>query len=360
MSRKGLAADAIVTLALVAGTAFVVSSGIGGPLQVVAGAVLVLFLPGYAVSTLVFPATESGRSPSDVMSRRGNAGWQLGGGSGPKRAGLPFLERLAFGFGLSVAFVPVFAWTLDVGMLEYQRPAIIGIATGTAAVATILGAVRRARTPDGTRYVVPFAHGVAGVRDAFDGSNGNRAVNAALAVAILLAVGAVTFSLAAPADGSEFTQVSILTEQENGNLTAGGYPEQFTSGTSSEMVLLVENYEHERTKYTAVVQLQRVEDGQVVEREELNRESQTLYPGQSWQYGHRVTPTMEGQDLRLVYLVYRGDAPADAREETAYRSVNIWFDVVPVGNGNGANGSSQAATDGTTQTATETATQTEP
>lgn len=353
MSRKGLAVDVVVTLALVGGTAFAVRSGIGGPLQVVAGAFLVLFLPGYAVSTVVFPAVDSGRTASEVMSGR-NRQWHLGGvNDGPRRAGLPFLERLAFGFGLSVAFVPVFAWALDVALFEYQRPAIIGIAAGTAAVATVLGGIRRARTPGETRYVAPFGRGVAGVRSALDGSNGNRVVNAALAVAILLAVVAVTFSLAAPVDGSEFTQVSLLTEKENGNLVAGGYPEQFTSGTSSELVLLVENYEQDRTKYTAVVQLQRVENGQVVEREELKRESQTLLPGQSWQYGHRVTPTMEGEDLRLVYLVYRGNAPADARQETAYRSVNIWFDVVPVGGGTG--GGAQTATDGA-QTATRTAT----
>lgn len=336
MSRKGLAVDAVLTLAAVAGAAFVVYSGFGGPLQVVAGAVLVLFLPGYAVSTVLFPTNESTRSVSDPSPMGRKQSWYVGGKDGdePTRAGLPFLERIAFGFGLSVAFAPVFAWVLGVALFNYQQTAIVAIATGTAAVATLLGAIRRARTPEKTRYVLPLGTAVAGARSAFDGSEGNRAVNAALVCAVLLAVGAVTFSLAAPADGSTFTQVSLLTEQEDGSLTAGNYPEEFTNGTSAELVLLVENYEQEQTKYTAVAQLQRVEDGQVVERDELKRESQTLAPGQSWQYGHRITPTMQGEDLRLVYYVYRGDAPAEPDEESAYRTVNIWFDVTTVG-GNG-------------------------
>lgn len=336
MSRRGLAVDAVLTLAAVGGAAFVVDSGFGGPLQIVAGAFLVLFLPGYAVSTLLFPADESTRAASDPSPMSRNRSWYVGGRDedGPTRAGLPFLERLAFGFGLSTAFVPVFAWTLDVALFDYQQGAIVAIATGTAAVAAFLGAIRRARTPEKTRYVLPLGAAVAGARTAFDGSNGNRAVNVALACAVLLAVGAVTFSLAVPADGAQFTQVSLLTEQEDGSLTAGGYPEEFTNGTSSELVLLVENYEREQTKYTVVAQLQRVENGRVVERDELKRESQTLSSGQSWQYGHRITPTMQGEDLQLVYYVYRGDAPAEPDEKSAYRTVNIWFDVTTVG-GNG-------------------------
>lgn len=333
MSRKELAAEVILTLAAIAAAAIIVTLGIGGPIQVLAGALLVLFLPGYAVSTLLFPASESTRSISDPSPMNRNRSWYVGGndGDGPTRAGLPFLERIAFGFGLSVAFVPVFALLLNVALFDYQQMAIVGIATGTAAVATLLGAIRRARTPDKTRYVLPLRTAAVEARTALGGSNGNRAVNAALLCAVVLAVGAVTFSLAAPADGSQFTQVSLLTEQDDGSLTAGNYPEQFTNGTSSELVLLVENHEQEQTKYTAVAELQRVEGDTVVERDELKRESQTLAAGQSWQYGHRITPTMQGEDLQLVYYVYRGDAPANPDEESAYRTVNIWFDVTTVG-----------------------------
>jgi uncharacterized membrane protein len=326
-------AEVVLTLAVIEAAAYVVQSGFGGPLQAVVGAFLVLFLPGYAISTLVFPTTERGRSSPGLLPND-DRNWYVGGDTedSPERAGLPFLERIAFGFGLSVAFVPIAAWALNVGPFDYQQVAIVTAVAGTAQVATVLGGLRRARTPSETRYAVPLGRGLIVARDALSGSRRKQAVNVALALSVVLAVGAVTVGLVAPVDGSHFTQVSVLTEGDDGELTAGNYPEELASGTTARMVLLVENYEQEPTNYTVVTQLHRVEDGNVVEFRQLNRQqSPTVDAGQSWRYDHQIAPQMTGEDLRLVYLVYRGDAPAEPREATAYRTVYIPVDVVPRG-----------------------------
>ena len=41
----------------------------------------------------------------------------------------------------------------------------------------------------------------------------------------------------------------------------------------------------------------------------------------------RVAPTATGEDLRLTYYLYRGDAPSDPSEGSAYRTLSLWVDV---------------------------------
>jgi len=36
---------------------------------------------------------------------------------------------------------------------------------------------------------------------------------------------------------------------------------------------------------------------------------------------------MTGENLRVQYLLYRGDPPAEPTQENAYRSLHLWVDV---------------------------------
>jgi uncharacterized membrane protein len=322
VSNRTLATDVVVTLAAIAVSATVVGAGLTGPIRAVFGGFLLLFLPGYALTTLVFPASE-GVSP-DGRSRS-----PMTGSDGRRRAGLPLLERLAVGFGLSVALVPVFAWGLSSvnAAAAFETTSILGVSTATAVVGTLLGAVRRARVPATQRYVVPFGR-VDRLRTLWDVPSTDRTLNVALAVSIVVAAVVVTAGIVAPNDGETFTQVSILTENDDGSLVAGDYPERIAPGDAAELVLEVENYEQRRVTYTAVVQLQRVDDdGRVVEQAELTQFSRTLLHRQTWQAPHEISPTFEGENLRLAYLVYRGEPPEQPTLDSAYRSLTLWVDV---------------------------------
>ena len=82
--------------------------------------------------------------------------------------------------------------------------------------------------------------------------------------------------------------------------------------------------------YTVVVQLERVgADGAVVDRIELDRLSATVAPGERWTRQHEVTPTTTGEDLRLSYLLFVGDAPADPTREDARHATHVWVTVEP-------------------------------
>ncbi|EJN57823.1 DUF1616 domain-containing protein [Halogranum rubrum] len=324
MRNRALAADVVLTLVAIAVPTAAVASGIVGPIRAVLGGFLLLFLPGYALTTLVFPATET------VSAEEGSQS-PMAGTDGPRRASLPLLERLALGFGLSIALVPVFAWGLSSvnADIAFETTSILGVSAATAVIGTLSGAVRRFRVPSESRYVIPFG-GLRSLRSMWATSNVDRALNVALTLSIVVAAVVVTAGIVAPNEGESFTQVAILTENDDGDLVAGNYPERIAPGGSAEMVLQVENYEQQATTYTVVVQLQRVDDdGRVVEQAELNQFSQTLADRQTWQATHVVQPTFEGENLRIAYLVYKGDAPAQASLDSAYRSVTLWTDVTP-------------------------------
>lgn len=321
MRNRALVGDVAVTLAAIAVPTAVVASGVVGPIRAVLGGFLLLFLPGYALTTLVFPATEP---VADTETHS-----PMAGTDGPRRASLPFLERLALGFGLSVALVPVFAWGLSSvnADIAFETTSILGVSAATATLGTLFGAVRRARVPSKNRYVLPFG-GLGHLHSVWATSNVDKALNIVLTLSIVVAAVVVTAGIVAPNQGETFTQVTILTENDDGELVAGDYPNQIAPGDTAEMVLQVENYEQQSTTYTVVVQLQRVDDdGRVVEQVELNQFSRTLADQQTWQATHIIRPTLEGEDLRIAYLVYRGDAPAQASLDSAYRSVTLWTDV---------------------------------
>jgi len=112
---------------------------------------------------------------------------------------------------------------------------------------------------------------------------------------------------------------------------AADYPEELVAGSPARLTVGVDNVEFEPVEYTVIVQLQEVErtdDGtRVLERRQLGRFETSLDEDESWRRTHEVTPTMTGEDLRLQYLLYRGNPPADPTAETAYRTLHLWVDV---------------------------------
>ncbi|SFR66664.1 DUF1616 domain-containing protein [Halogeometricum limi] len=327
MSNRAVFADVVATVALVAGAVLAVLNLEPVTVRAVLGGILVLFLPGYALTTLVFPAR------SEVRPSIGDISSAFAGGE-TEYAGLPFLERLALSFGLSIALVPVFAWALEVVGYEFVAGNVAVVCGSVAVVGLLLGAVRRLRLPAEAAYVIPVGVLVAYRNAARGRSDWDGALNVALAAAIVVSTAVVTFALVSPVDGTSYTQASLLTEEDDGSLTASGYPQNLTVGESSELVLLVENYEQESMDYTVVVQLQRVEqNGDVVATSELDRFSGTVDSGDRWQVTSTIQPSIAGDNLRLAYLVYKDDVPQNPDIESSYRHVTLWLNVTEAGGG---------------------------
>lgn len=295
----------------------------GSVARLVVFAPLLLFVPGYVLTTVLCPTAPKGRNdrPSTPLAQgdpNGSAGRWSTTLDGP--------ERAALSIGMSVTLLPIFGLFLAIGtggLAEFLLPTVVlfSLVVGT------IGAIRRALLSRDRRFVVPigswYRTALAGVRDV---PRPTAALNVALVVCIVVAIGALSFGLAAPPEGTETTTVLLGTE-DNETFLAGDYPTQIASADSPEYALLVENTEGVPAEYTIVVQLQNVSDGDVVESSELDRFDLQVDDGETTIESHEISPETTGESLRLAYLVYRGEPPAEPTSSSADRTVHVWIDV---------------------------------
>ncbi len=269
---------------------------------------LVLILPGYAFVAALFPE----RDEADG-------------------AGIDLVERLALSIGLSIALVGFVGLAIGVSPLRLALgPILVGLC-GTTIVCVVIAFERRRALPIERRYSLPWRPWIADARAVlFEPEDRTDIVlNVALALALVFALGAIGYGLASPQQGERFTEFYLLTETDDGEYVAEGYPQEFVAGEGQSLVIAIENHEHETVEYTVVVQLERVQDDRstVTDREELDRFSRTLEDGESERIDHEVAPTTVGEDLRLVYLLYTEEPPEEPTRENAYRDLHVWIEV---------------------------------
>jgi uncharacterized membrane protein len=137
----------------------------------------------------------------------------------------------------------------------------------------------------------------------------------------------MAYAMAAPQEGEGYSSLGLYTQNESGELVASGYPSNVSVGEPARLTAVVENNEHERAEYTLVVELQRVDDGSVVEDAVVDRTSLALGADERWTRRLAPEPPFTGDSLRLTFFLYRGDAPTDPSADTAYRRAFVWLDV---------------------------------
>ncbi len=305
------------------------------PLRIVLGLVFVLFLPGYAIIAALFPEDgsppgEDGR-PDDWADETSDSGAQPAPQATDR--GIDGIERVALSIGLSIAVVPLLGLLLNFtpwGIRLVPVALTIAVVTG---VATVVAAFRRRALPAEERFEVPYREWVAAGRSELlePDSKSDAILNVVLALSVMLAVGSVAYAVAVPTEGEQFTEFYLLTEDEDDELVADDYPEEFVQGESEPVVVGIGNHEHEPVEYTVIVQQQRVategNETQVDERQQLDRFEATLSHNETLHHEHELEPTMTGEDLRVEYLLYRGDPPANPAAENAYRTLHLWVSV---------------------------------
>ena len=398
--------DLAVAVIVVAAALFtvLVPGVVPSALRIAVGLLVVLFVPGYALLTALYPRTRPERAGSsrehDESDRdAGDSGDRDVGDSGDHDTGdsadravsdsdergesatdryagpwtddygpvrevhsrsLTGVER--FGLSVVASLVVVGSVTLASTLTPWgiaAEPIVVGIA-GVTLVAVVAAALARLRLPpaDRPRFVVGQGGGdpLAGVRPE---STRARLLDLAVVLAVVLAVGLAAFQPFGTPGHDEFTEYQLLAEQDDGELAAANYPSEFVEGEGGESVFVrIHSHEAEATNYTVVVQLQEVEngatpadDGQVGDDEslqstrtvELDRFTVAVDSGESRTIEHEPVPETTGE-LRLVYLFYEGDAPEMATRETADEALHIWVDVSEP---DAAENSTEAAENGT-------------
>lgn len=294
------------------------------PLRVVLGLAFVVSVPGYALVSALFPEADQS------MFRESSHGYH--DDSTTDRWDITGVERVALSFGLTVAVVPLIGLSLSFTPWGFRLVPMMLLLSAFTLLATVVAARRRLALPAEKRFQVwlfPFWSWTRRVRS--PETRLGALLNLTLLLGILIAAGSVGFVLATPSPADATTGFYLLTENETGGLVTADYPEEMVVGEPATLTVGVHNGEFEPVEYTVVVQLQRVEleddATRVVERQELGRFERSLAHNGTWRHQHTVTPTIAGEDLRLQYLLYRGDPPGEPTAETAYRRSHLWVDV---------------------------------
>ena len=327
-SIRTLPADLTAMVVLVIATDIAVFAPLvaESPLRIVLGLPLVLFVPGYALVAALFP--EDG----GAMGTRADSATDRPR-STPVARGIDGLERVALSVGLSVAVVPLIGLVLNFTPFGIRLVPIAFCLSGFTLLTTAIAAVRRRRLPEADRFRVAYGRRLASARSELfhPDSRADAALNVLLVVSLVLASASVGYATFVPRDGEQFTAFYLLTENESGGLVAADYPTNFTQGEGKPLVVGLGNHEGEPRRYTVVVALQRVErqgnETTVLEERELHRFRSQVSANETWTRAHEVTPTMTGQRLRVVYLLYQGPPPSDPSVTTAYREVHLWINV---------------------------------
>lgn len=325
-------------------TAIVLDRGTVAPSLRLVALPLLTFAPGYALVSLLFP-----EHPDPDRS----------GESGAPSVGV--LERIALSVAASVGIVPMVALVLNFTAYGVRARPVAIVVAAIVTICSLLALVARLRVDPDRRFGMGVAGWVAEVdsrsfstgnrslqdRGLFDAeTEGQRLLNVAIVCTVLVFGASVAFAATvptSPADDATFTEFYLLGENENGTLTARSVPRTFEPDQSRPVHVVVHNEEKRDVEYTTVVSVQRASvdgsDVRVEESREIDRFSTTIPDGETERVTTQINPALSGDRLRVVFLLYRGQPPANPSTENAYRSARVWITV----GGNASSGGARVA-----------------
>lgn len=344
VSNRTYPADLVVAVGL---TLFTVSFVVlpflrDTPFRVIFGLFFVLFLPGYTLIAVLFPeARESSiydekyddKNSVDTSSAKTIANNDTDPYFKPGRdKGIDGIERIALSFGLSIAIVSLVGLGLNLTQGKIQLgPLLMSLSLFTIGCA-IGATIRRWKLPPDERFSVPYNVWYNAIQEKLTKPETriDAALSVLLVVSILLAVGSVGYAVVIPHQGEQFTEFYLLAEDE-GELVADNYPTEMKIGESAELILGISNQEQKLVEYTVVVQVQQVEfsnnETEILHQRELDRFQTTLTHNETWHREHEITPTMGERNIRVQYLLFRGETPDEESKETSYRDLHLWINV---------------------------------
>jgi len=256
-------------------------------LRLLLGLFFVLFVPGYALQTALFPRDAAQADPS------------AGGLDGP--------ERLALSFGLSVAVIPPLAlildwlpWGIRLWPIVVGESIVIGVCSAVALW-------RRRRLPPEKRFVPKIHVDLRGWWVAQDRLS--RVLYGIVAMALLVALFSAAAIILLPKPGDRFTEFYVLGPEG----LAENYPRQADPGEPLTVTAGIVNREGIAAEYRIEVRAGELTIGQAGPFR--------LEAGETWEGPIRYTLAEARDDQEVDFLLFRdgGGEP--------YRSLRLWINV---------------------------------
>ncbi|MCC4770620.1 DUF1616 domain-containing protein [Methanosarcina sp. DH2] len=260
----------------------------GSFLRTALGLLLVLFLPGYALTGALLPAKKD----------------------------MDGIERALLSLGLSIAVVPLMGLGMnytDWGIREV--PVLIGLSVFTL---LMCGAAyyRRIKLPEAEAFKISIGTTISTLKAEFleeTGSRADKALAVLLVMSILASIGSLAYVIGNPRDGEAFTEFYILGPDR----TAENYSTEYTPGGSGTVVVGITNHERRTVDYTMEVRLENrslplPEDQKYI----------SLDHNVTWEEPVTITPPVEGKNMKLEFLLFN-----ETEKSVPYRNVHLWINV---------------------------------
>lgn len=279
-------------------------------LRLLAGLPLLLFLPGYALSSALFPARAE-TTPRRTMAIR-NADVR----------GLSFVERVVVSVVASVALVGA-AGIIANAVVGVSLVPILTLVVTFTLFATVTAYTRRLRLPESRRYSPLSAlAGPTGLSFPASATGWFLLVAAVLSLVVVGAVGVVALG----PDGEGVTEFYVGGETANGTIAMGAQPTDFTAGVAETHFLVLEQRQPTASNYTIVAQ---VDDGAngTGPSTEIGRYQVTLNDTGTAVQPVRFSIGTDRTDPRVVYYLYEGTAPNAPSKESALRYLGVDLNV---------------------------------
>jgi uncharacterized membrane protein len=288
-SNRQLPLDLLVVSGLVLLTDILVLLPVlsGSFLRTYLGILMVLLLPGYALTGAIFPAKND----------------------------LEGIERAVVSLGLSIAVVPIMGLALnytDWGIRE------IPILTAISVFTLLMCAVayyRRRLLPETEAFDIQFKAAFSDMTA--DIKKPGSAIDRVLAIFLILSDIASVVSLAyiigTPKEGEHFTEFYIL----GPNRTADNYQTDFIQGEKGTVYVGIINHEYRPVDYTLDVKL-----GNKSLPISENQRQIKLAHNETWEEPVTFTPSIEGTNMKLEFLLFN-----ETEKTTPYRNVHLWVNV---------------------------------
>jgi len=315
--RDAVGVDLTLVLCILLATAFATWFPFPGDSVVrpIFAVVFVLFVPGWTLMAALFPETraESVDDPND--STRSTTG----------------IERIVYSLILSFVVSGLVGITLNFTEYGVRRlPVLTGI-VGITLLLVGIAVLRRLNVPMERRFApsLTAAWSRVGTSDRSAESGVSFAPTLAVAFAVLVVASSITFAVTVRDDGEQFTELYVLSENDQGELIAAGQEMSFTEGETRTLTVGIENREDELVDYTLITEVQQISssNGSVMQTRQVGRSTYSVGEGEAVRFRSQVPLNVTGERVRLVYFLYAGDPPSDPTVVNAYREVHLWMDV---------------------------------
>jgi uncharacterized membrane protein len=191
----------------------------GNILRILMGIPFLIFYPGYALVSLLWPRM------SDMEN----------------------LERIGLSFGLSIIIIIMLGLILNYTPAGLDLSSIAFSSFGFIILAVLLAWFRRMRIPEENRYYARIAMDV----PKGELSKTDKIVTVLIIISLITAGAALGYVILSPKEGERFTEFYIL--DKNG--TTEDYPKDLQVGENGTIIVGIENHEGSSMNYSITINL---------------------------------------------------------------------------------------------------------